>query len=367
MYVHVPFCKSICYYCDFTHMVYREDMVEEWLNALQKELQHKDIHAQVSTVYIGGGTPTCLSSDQLERLLSLLDVYTTNAEEYTIEVNPETLDEEKVKILQTHGINRVSMGLQTSNTRLLQQLGRKHTYTTVQQAIQMLHNARIDNISLDIMYSLPDQTLEDLQKTVKDAIALQPKHLSLYSLTIEENTVFGKTGVEALDEDREADMYEWICQYLPSHGFRQYEVSNFCQEGYASKHNLGYWYYDDFYGISCGASGKEGNCRYDNTKSLMAYLKDPCAKETVVLSLEDREFEMVMMSLRLKQGMDFERYAQMFQEDFSVRFGEVSNKLIQKGWLKKEGSHLKCTEESYPILNSVLVEMMEGENTCQEE
>lgn len=358
LYLHVPFCSHICGYCDFAHVVYQNPQADSWLEAVERELKEKKISTSLTTVYIGGGTPTSLSAQQLQRLLSDLDPYVSQAKEYTIEINPETLDEEKCQILKDHGINRASIGFESSDPKLLALMGRHHDYACIERGMTMLKKYGIENISLDLMYSLPFQTMEMLQKSVEDALQLQPRHLSLYSLTVEENTVFGKKGYRNLDEDEEADMYEWICSFLPQNGFTQYEVSNFCRDGYESLHNLGYWHYDDFYGIGCGASGKENHVRYDHPKNLRSYLEDPLYVEKTELSQEDEMFEMLMMGVRLKKGMDLH----LFEKRFGCRFDDVYKapleRMISSGNMIVENGYLKCTDRGYEIMNTLLVEFL---------
>ncbi|MBF1101517.1 MAG: radical SAM protein, partial [Solobacterium sp.] len=207
LYLHVPFCRTICSYCDFCHVGYQETVANQWLDAIKTDIQNRHINENLRTIYIGGGTPTALSSSQLDQLLCLLDPYAHTVQEYTIEINPETFDEDKAKILQKHGVNRASIGFQTSDERLLQMMNRHHRLEDVAETMRLLRKYGIDNISLDLMYSLPTQTMESLKKSLQDAIALEPTHLSLYSLTIEPNTVFAKKGYEHLEDDMEADMY----------------------------------------------------------------------------------------------------------------------------------------------------------------
>lgn len=356
LYVHVPFCAHICGYCDFAHVVYRNETVEQWLKAIEKEIQAKEINTDLSSIYVGGGTPTSLSASQLDRFLSLLDPYAEKVQEYTVEINPETLDEEKCLVLGKHGINRASVGFETSDEKLLKLMGRSHTLSDMQQCMFLLRKYGIQNVSLDIMYSLPFQTMESLQKSVKDAICLQPSHLSLYSLTVEENTVFARKGYTSLDEDNEADMYEWICSFLPENGYRQYEVSNFARDGYESRHNCAYWNYRDFYGIGCGASGKENHCRYDHTKNVRTYISDPLKTETTRLNQKDEMFEMWMMSIRLKKGMDLKLFEDTFHVSFLDVYRETTEKMIAEGYLAVCNGYLYCTDKGYEIMNSVLVE-----------
>lgn len=357
LYVHIPFCKTICYYCDFVHRVYHEDIADAYLVSLQKEIESKQI-SRLKTIYIGGGTPTSLNERQLDILLSLFDAYVSEVEEYTIEINPETLTEEKIQILKKHGVNRVSIGLQTTEDRLLKLLNRHHTFSNVQSVVSLLRQYGINNISLDIMYSLPFQTMESLKKSVNDALSLHPTHLSLYSLTIEENTVFERKGYDHLDEDTEADMYEWIVQKLNDSCYHQYEVSNFALEGYESQHNQAYWRYEDFYGCGAGASGKENHIRYEKSKDIRQYIQDPFQQEEIILDQNDEMFENIMMSLRMKQGMDIHTFDERFQTSFIDVYGEKIKPLIQRGLVEIVNGYFRCSEQGFEIMNSILVELM---------
>lgn len=358
LYLHVPFCKTICSYCDFTHSVYSEKLVDEWLNALENEIEQKEINPGLKTIYIGGGTPSCLSNEQLERLLNLLDPYATKIQEYTIEINPETLTNEKAELFYKHKINRASIGLQSSDNKLLKLMNRHHTYKDVERCVDILQSNEINNISLDIMYSIPFQTMDMLQQTVADALRLKPTHLSLYSLTIEENTLFSKKGYEHLDEDIEADMYEWIVQALELNGFHQYEVSNFSYGDHESMHNKAYWNYRDFYGISCGASGKENHMRYDKPRSLKEYVIDPFKQEEIHLEKKDEMFEMIMMGIRLKQGMNIQLFEDTFHTSFIDEYGDKIKPLKNKDLVEIKDSYFRCTKKGYEIMNSILVELM---------
>lgn len=358
LYIHVPFCRSICYYCDFCHVIYNKDLVSKWLNALRKEIDSKNLNKNLHTIYIGGGTPTSLDVAELDQLLSFIDPYSKKVKEYTIEVNPETLTKDKVEILVKHGVNRISMGVQTENDTLLKQMNRHHTFCDVKESYAMLLEHGITNISLDLMYSLPNQSLEDFSNSIDTVLTLDPNHLSLYSLQIEENTVFGKKGVTPLDEDTEADMYELACSKLKEAGYIHYEISNFAKKGYESKHNLCYWKYNDFYGLSCGASGKEGNIRYDKSTSIKEYIRDPYGKEEIILSKEDEMFEQIMMSLRLKKGLDVKDFQKKYNEDVYDVYGDVIEKNIRYGYLDFSKTHLFCTDTGFELLNTVLEDFL---------
>lgn len=352
LYIHVPFCRSICYYCDFCHVVYNENLVNKWLDKFEEEISN--YKEQYKTIYIGGGTPTSLNCIQLERLLSLIEPLSNNVIEYTIEVNPESIDIEKINLLNKYHINRISMGLQTSDNNLLKSLNRKHTYNDVKEKIELLKQNRINNISLDLMYSLPNQSFDSFKKSLEDTIALEPNHISIYSLTIEQNTVFGKKGFKTLDSDIEADMYEYAIKYLEDNGYVQYEVSNFAIKGYESKHNLGYWHYDDYDGVSCGSSGKSNHQRYDITRNLNKYLTEgPIKDEIIKLSKKDEMFENIMMSLRLKEGLDINEFIKRYGVD---PIKEYSN-AIKKNNLIVSNGHLICN--NLEILNNVLIDFMD--------
>ena len=352
LYVHVPFCRSICYYCDFCHRIYEESLSDKWLDRLEKEINDtcKDNY---ETIYIGGGTPTSLKCEQLDRLLQMIYPFTDGVKEYTIEVNPESLDEDKILLFKQYGINRISMGVQSSDDELLKSLNRHHDFETVIEKIELLRKHNLDNISIDLMYSLPGQTIKILNKTLDDVLALNVPHISLYSLTIEENTVFGKKGISNLDEDTEADMYELICRRLKEAGYIHYEISNFCKEGFESKHNLSYWNYEDFLGVSLGAAGKIGNNRYTNTRSFDKYFNEKDIRdEDLNLNNDEMEFENIMMSLRKEDGLNIEEFNHKYNCDLLNKYKKgISNENI----VIKDGKMI-CTNRE--ILNRILLDFM---------
>ncbi len=353
LYLHVPFCKTICGYCDFTHRVYSRKTAEEWLFSLKQEIGEM-CHGSYETIYLGGGTPTSLSSDELETLLSLIDPYRDGCLEYTIEVNPESLDEEKVLIMKKHGINRISMGVQSSSDRLLKMMGRRHAFEDVREKTALLRMHGLSNISVDLMYSLPGQTMDDLRESLEDVLSLDVPHISIYSLTIEEGTAFAKKGYTSLDEDTEADMYEAIRDTLTEKGYIQYEVSNYARPGYESKHNLGYWNYEDFLGVSLSAASKYGHKRITNTSSFADYQKGKRIGEVIELAKEDEMFEHVMMSFRKKEGLDLgdfrSRYGISFEEAYPEAIRKHEDELIfEKG---------HCRAKELGILHHILVDFL---------
>lgn len=355
LYIHVPFCSSICHYCDFCHRVYDQKTADRWLGRLKKEIDD-NCHDQYETIYIGGGTPSVLSNGQLKSLFELLGPYTQEVREYTIEVNPESLDADKIRLFKQYGINRVSMGIQSADDELLQTLNRKHSFEDAKRAVGMLKENGLENVSVDLMYSLPGQTMDILKKTLDDILELDVPHISLYSLTVEENTVFGKKGMTALDEDIEADMYELIVSTLEKNGYLHYEVSNFCKPGQGSLHNMGYWDYDDFLGLSLGASGKIGNRRYTNTRSFERYFgSEDIRDEDLTLSREDMMFENIMMSLRTSKGLNIQEFNVRYDTDFLERYEKALKK--HKNALVIDSSYIKVRELA--LLHPILIDFMD--------
>lgn len=355
LYIHVPFCKSICAYCDFCHVVYKSDLADKYLDRLQNELKELD-NKNFETIYIGGGTPTSLTSNQFERLLEMVKPYSNNVLEYTVEVNPESLNLEKILLLKKFHINRISMGLESSNNDELKLMNRHHTFLDVKEKVNLLKENDINNISLDIIYSLPNQTIKSLSKTIDDALSLNVPHLSLYSLTIEKNSVFGVKGYKSLDSEIEADMYEYIVSRLNNVGYIQYEIANFSKEGYNSKHNMGYWEYNDFIGLGPGSSSKYNNTRIDKTKNINSYINNKdIIDNKEELSIKDLMFENLMMSLRTIYGLDLKQFKQRYNKDALEVFKEAINK--NKNQLIIKNDHLIVTKRE--ILNTILVDFIE--------
>ena len=351
LYVHVPFCKSICYYCDFCHNIYNEDLVNKWLDALQNEINNgcKD---EYTTIYIGGGTPNSLSYEQLDSLLSMIEPFSNKCIEYTIELNPECFDIRQIELFKKYHINRFSIGLQTTSTSLLKSLNRKHNYNDVYNLVNILRDNGFYNISIDLMYSLPNQRMADLQRTLCSVVLeLRAPHISIYSLTIEENSIFGKNGIKNLDVDTEADMYDYIVSFLKENGYIHYEVSNFAKKGYESKHNMGYWDYDDYLGISLSSTSKIGNKRYTNTRSFDKYFESYMNKdEDLNLSLKDLIIENIMMSLRTNKGLCINDFNAKYNIDFNLLFNSSLNKF--KDELLYADGYIKVN--NLAILNHIL-------------
>lgn len=350
VYVHIPFCKSICSYCDFCKVYYKEDWVDAYLDALENEINLYDIK-DIYTLYIGGGTPTSLNQVQLERLLKMLSRYNVE-EEYSIEINPETLDYDKLVLLKQYGINRLSIGVQTFNENLLQYIERKHTKKQVLDLYDMAIKLGFDNISMDFMYNLPHQTMADIQYDLDMIKQLGLKHISYYSLILEEGTIL-KYQNYMLEDDYEMSEYIKKHIHLP-----RYEVSNYAYNNYESKHNLVYWHNEYYYGFGLGSHSYIDGIRYHNTYSLTDYLKGITKVEEEILSKEDMIFEHLMVGLRLKEGVSILNMNKRYDIDFINQYHNVLDSLISQDYMYIENDYLKTTDQGFDLLDELLLKFL---------
>ena len=353
-YVHIPFCTQICYYCDFSKVFIKNQPVDSYLEHLIEEYHSYNIK-KLCTLYIGGGTPTALSAPQLafllEKLTDKLDL--SYLEELTIEANPGDLDEEKIAVLKDSPVNRVSLGVQTFNDRMLKQIGRSHLEKDIYENIANLKKAGFDNISIDLIYALPKQTMEDVKTNVAKAIALDIPHMSLYSLILENHTVFmnrmrrGKLPLPK--EDLEAEMFEYIIAELEKAGFEHYEISNFSKPGFESRHNLMYWDNAEYYGIGAGASGYVNGVRYKNHGPIRHYLQAVEAGnarvQEEVLTLKEKMEEEMFLGLRKKSGVSKKRFEEKFGLSFEDQYGAVVSELTEQGLLVPDKDIIRMTKK----------------------
>ena len=353
-YVHIPFCTQICYYCDFSKVFIKNQPVDSYLEHLIEEYDSYDIK-KLRTLYIGGGTPTALSARQLafllEKLTDKLDL--SYLEELTIEANPGDLDQEKIAVLKDSPVNRVSLGVQTFNDRMLKQIGRSHSEKDIYENIANLKKAGFDNISIDLIYALPKQTMEDVKTNVAKAIALDIPHMSLYSLILENHTVFmnrmrrGKLPLPK--EDLEAEMFEYIIAELGKAGFEHYEISNFSKPGFESRHNLMYWDNAEYYGIGAGASGYVDGVRYKNHGPIRHYLEAVKAGDArvqeEVLTLKEQMEEEMFLGLRKKSGVSKKRFEEKFGISFEEQYGAVVSELTEQGLLVPDRDIVRMTKQ----------------------
>ena len=352
-YVHIPFCTQICYYCDFSKVFIKNQPVDSYLEHLLEEFRSYDIQ-KLRTLYIGGGTPTALSASQLEVLLKGLtkNLNLSVLEELTIEANPGDLDADKIAVLKNSAVNRVSLGVQTFDDKMLKKIGRSHLEKDIYENIDRLKLSGFDNISIDLIYALPGQTMEQVKENVAKAIGLDIPHMSLYSLILENHTVFmnrmrrGKLPLPK--EELEAEMFEYIIAALERAGFEHYEISNFSKSGFESRHNLMYWDNAEYYGIGAGASGYVNGVRYKNHGPIRHYLsavEEGNARITEEhLSQKEQMEEEMFLGLRKKSGVSMVRFEEKFGRSFEGLYGEIVRDLVQQGLMQIDGNRVRMTK-----------------------
>lgn len=352
-YVHIPFCTQICYYCDFSKVFIKNQPVDTYLEHLIQETRSYEI-GKLRTLYIGGGTPTALSAQQLAYLLTELPkvMDLSEVEEFTIEANPGDLDPDKIAVLKDSQVNRVSLGVQTFDNKMLKKIGRSHQEQDIYDNIRHLKQAGFDNISIDLIYALPGQTMDQVKENVAKAIDLDIPHMSLYSLILENHTVFmnrmrrGKLPLPK--EELEAEMFEYIIEELEKAGFEHYEISNFSKPGFESRHNLVYWDNAEYYGLGAGASGYIDGIRYKNHGPIRHYLEAVESGKARIteehLTLEEKMEEELFLGLRKKTGVSKARFEEKFGVSFDQRYGQVVASLTEQGLLVPDDKQVRMTK-----------------------
>ena len=382
LYIHIPFCRQKCFYCDFPSFAGREKKIDKYLQALEQEfallrqrLYQKDNVRDTEskfaprTIYIGGGTPTALNAHQLKKLLEIVQKYVTvaKAEEFTVEMNPGTVDREKLLLLQQAGVNRLSVGVQSFDDHCLQKIGRIHTAQDAVNTIELAHNLGFDNISLDLIYGLPQQDREILTQSVERALTLPVQHISIYGLQLEEGTAFQRMadmGKLQLPTDELVEtMYDYIVEKLPEAGYQRYEISNYALPGYESKHNLSYWQDVDYLGLGSGAHSYWQGTRYENPRSIDDYISAlevgrlPSTLEEQV----DRQAHMeeyCFLGLRTAAGIDKNLFQQKFGVDLFTVYGRTIEKLVAQDLLQHTASGIALTTLGMKYGNQVFGEFL---------
>ncbi|MHB1125806.1 MAG: radical SAM family heme chaperone HemW [Bacillota bacterium] len=378
IYVHIPFCIRKCNYCDFASFpIPAGDQVGDYLNALEMEfrLQADEIErrqGELVSLYLGGGTPTCLDPIQLEKLMQICRIALARVlpgveMEFSVEANPGTLTREKLQVLESAGVNRISLGVQSFSPLHLEKMGRVHTPEEAMEAVSLIRLAGINNTGIDLMYGLPGQTIEEWRDTLDKAIALRPEHLSAYGLKIETGTAWGllqeSGNLTTPDEDLAAGMYDLARQLLTGFGYIQYEISNFALPRYQSRHNRLYWTNQEYLGLGLSASSYLNHCRCTNTGNFRHYLKELGAgrlPQTVKedLTREQEMAEMTFLGLRLLEGVDRDDFARMFGVDITQVYGRQIDKLTGLRLLQWEADRLCLTPQALPLANLVFMEFV---------
>lgn len=371
-YIHIPFCEHICHYCDFNKVFLKNQPVDQYIEALGTEM--KLALAQTPTnslnsIFVGGGTPTSLNEKQLERLCSLIREHLpfSSHAEYTFEANPGDLSEEKLKILFEGGVNRISFGVQTFDEELLKKIGRTHRPKDVYSSIERAKKIGFQNISIDLMYSLPGQTIEQFKQTLALSFELNITHFSAYSLIIEPKTIFyqlmNKGKLQIPNEDEEAEMYHVLMSEMEKQGYGQYEISNFAKPGYESKHNLTYWDNDHYYGFGAGAHGYVDGVRRSNYGPIKKYMTPIMNGELPImdahpLSEKEKWEEEMFLGLRKVKGVSIDHFIEKFGKSPFEIFQYKIDELKKRDLIMVENGHILLTRHGRFLGNEAFEEFL---------
>ncbi|MEG0250218.1 MAG: radical SAM family heme chaperone HemW [Peptostreptococcus sp.] len=371
LYIHIPFCVQKCRYCDFTSYVASGNEIDRYLDSLEKELEmYKLNEEEISTIFIGGGTPTILSTIQLDRLFKMIKdrVNLQKLEEYTIEANPGTLSIEKLKVIKSGGVNRLSIGLQAVQDKHLLFMGRIHNLKQFEESFYNARKIGFDNINIDVIFAFDNQTVADWKETIDYVAEMKAEHISAYSLIIEEGTdffdMYEKGELKDVPEEKYLEMYRYTVDKLNNYGFYQYEISNFCNVGYECKHNIKYWNCEEYFGVGVAASGYINNERYTNVKTLKAYAEATTAnvfpiefKE--VLDFKEHFNEKIMLGLRMNSGINLSLIDKINNQELEKCIIKSIDNYQKKGYIEKcKDGTIKLTQSGREISNSIIIDLM---------
>ena len=356
-YIHIPFCKSICSYCDFCKMNYQKEWIEVYLDVLKEEIEEKYADEYLDTIYIGGGTPSCLSKEELNKLFDIIKIFNLNEEyEFTFECNVNDITEELLNILKENQVNRLSIGVESFNNNNLKLIERKHTFEDALTKINLVKNYGFNNINVDLIYALPEETLSTVKKDINQLLKLDIPHISTYSLIIEEHTKLKIKGIKEIDQDLDAKMYEYIVKKLTNNNYNHYEISNFAKKGYESRHNLTYWNNEYYYGFGLGAHGYVHGVRYENTRSFHDYLNGNYILEENILSKQQIMENELMLGLRKKKGINLNEFFNKYDINLQDVF-DIKPLLKTKDLIYKNGNIFVNPSKLY-VMNEILLKLI---------
>lgn len=374
LYIHVPFCVRKCNYCDFVSVPLADEQINDYLQALHQEIIHygaalEPQDKQIASIFIGGGTPTCLKSRQLSGILAWVNsVFSIlPAAEITTEANPGTVALSSLRELRAAGFNRISLGVQSTHQELLRLIGRIHSFAEAREAVEAAREAGFDNLNLDLIFGLPQQTAAQWKQSLSDILSLQPEHISCYGLQLEEGTpltsAIERGELQACPEELELEMYQNAIETLKVAGYEHYEISNFARPGYQCQHNLIYWHNQEYLGLGPAAHSYLQQSRFSNVENNSTYVsllqagKPPIA-ETQKLTIKEQMEESVFLGLRLINGLKLKAFEQRFNAPLTEIFGTQITVLQNKGLVKIQDGYLKLTEKGLPLANQVFAEFV---------
>lgn len=371
LYIHVPFCVKKCNYCDFNSFSIDNKLKNTYLQDLKREMElyKNDENQEITSIFLGGGTPSILSGDEIKYIFKFINenFKVRDDAEITMECNPGTLTIEKLKAMKESGVNRLSIGLQATQNNHLKYIGRIHTYELFEKNYKEAISIGFDNINIDLMYSLPNQTFDDWKESLEKVTNLNPTHISAYSLILEESTelynMHERNEFSIMDEDIDIEMYEYTINYLKSKGYNQYEISNYSKDGFECEHNILYWKCEQYIGLGPGASGYIKNIRYSNVCDLSEYHKmvtdnkKPIDNKEIINN-QDAIEEKIFMGLRMNEGIKFEDFKQKFDIDFLKRYYKQIQELNEKKLITINDEGIALTQKGMEISNSVFIEFI---------
>lgn len=370
IYIHIPFCIKKCEYCDFVSYCNKEKYVPQYINALKKEIKNNiNKEYKITTIYIGGGTPSSIEENYIADIIETikLNMNDENLKEFknvevTIEVNPGTVTEKKLETYKEIGINRLSIGLQETHDELLKSIGRIHTYEEFLKTYNLARKIGFNNINVDLMIALPNQTIQDIKENLEKIIKLNPEHISVYSLILEEGTPFynkyNENKIRLPDEELERNMYWYVKNTLENNGYIHYEISNFSKKGFESKHNMNCWNQEEYLGFGVAAHSYNNKIRYSNTNSIEEYIKGSNKIIHEKQTLEDMQKEYMLLGLRKIEGINIKKFKNKFAQNPIFIFREQLSKLVDEELIIVDGNEIKLTNKGLDLANIVWEEFV---------
>lgn len=370
IYIHIPFCKQKCYYCDFVSYCNKDNLIEKYIQAVKKEIQLQEIIKEIDTIYIGGGTPSYIEAKYIKEILEEIKTKNISKEaEITIEVNPGTVTLDKLQEYKNCGINRLSIGLQSTQNNLLKTIGRIHNFEEFLETYKMARKVGFKNINVDLMLGLPNQKISDLKESLEKVLELKPEHISVYSLIVEENTPIAdkieKNELILPEEETERNMYWYVKNTLELNGFHHYEISNFAKKGFESKHNLNYWEQQEYIGIGTAAHSYVENVRYSNTENLEKYIDNieqgtPENNKIIheVQNENDKKKEFMLLGLRKIDGIKISEFKKVFGDNPIYLFRNELKKLSDEELIEIYDDIIRLTNKGIDLANLVWEEFI---------
>lgn len=356
-YIHIPFCKSICSYCDFCKMLCYGPWITKYLNELAKEINDKYNKEELDTIYIGGGTPSALSLKDIKYLLDIVTIFKVSKNlEYTFECNINDINEELLTLLKHYGVNRLSIGIESFDQNKLEFMERFHTFEEASNNIKLCRKLGFNNINVDLIYGIPHENLQILKKDIDLILKLDVDHISTYSLIIENNTKVGNSKMIPIKEDEDRKMYDYIISKLESKKYNRYEISNFAKKGKESKHNLNYWNNNRYYGFGLGASGFIGDVRYDNTRSLTDYLKGKYVLKQDFMTKEAMMDNELMLGFRKTDGINLQEFVDKY--DVNMQEAYPLQKFLNSGEIIYDNGYVYINPNYLYVMNEILVKLL---------